>query len=142
MAESWVQVNVPTTQGKKLKTFESLDGGGHLVESEAVTLTDGDGNELLGQKTMADSVPVVFASNQPALPLPAGAATETTLAAALANLETINALVPTKYDYIALGYTGTDLTSVIYKLGGSGGVVVSTLALTYTAGQLTSIART
>lgn len=60
---SFVQVNTATTPGKKLATYEFLDGG-DLVESEAVTLTDHDGNELLGQQTMADSIPVTMASDQ------------------------------------------------------------------------------
>ncbi len=46
MAESFVQVNVPATAGKKLKTYESIDGSANVVESEAVTLTDSAGNEV------------------------------------------------------------------------------------------------
>jgi len=69
VSESYVQVNIPATAGKKLKTYESVDGSANVVESEAVTLTDSSGNELLGQKPMADSVPVVFASNQTPLPI-------------------------------------------------------------------------
>ena len=46
MAESFVQTNVPRTLGKKLKTFESVDTGGNVVESEAVVLVDGDGTEI------------------------------------------------------------------------------------------------
>lgn len=59
-----------------------------------------------------------------------------------AQLRIINALTPVAYDYIELGYTGADLTSVVYKSGGSGGTVVSTLTLGYTSGVLTSVART
>lgn len=47
MAESFVQVNVNATAGKKLKTYESVDGSSNLVESEAVTLTDSAGAEVL-----------------------------------------------------------------------------------------------
>ncbi len=65
------------------------------------TLYDVNGNVLVGQKPMAASLPVVLASDQEplpisvsgtlpvsatALPLPAGAATETTLSAASAKL--------------------------------------------------------
>jgi len=67
MAESYVQVNVPTTGGKKLATYEFVNGGGDTVESEAVTLTDSAGNELLGQKPVADSIPVVPAQTTSAL---------------------------------------------------------------------------
>lgn len=47
MAEDYIQVNVPATLGKKLKSWTSVDGGGNVVESEAVVLTDSDGNEVL-----------------------------------------------------------------------------------------------
>jgi len=42
-----------------------------------------------------------------------------------------NSLVPSKYDYIDLTYTGGNLTGVVYKTGGSGGTTVSTLTLGY-----------
>jgi len=35
------------------------------------------------------------------------------------------------HDYLSLSYTGSDLTEVIYKTGGSGGTTVATLTLTY-----------
>jgi hypothetical protein len=112
---SSVRVNVASTPGKRLATYE-FPLGPDLVESEAVTLTDSTGNEI---------VP----------------ASQPTQAAVLASLEAMNSLVPSAYDYIALGYTGTDLTSVVYKLGGVGGVTVSTLTLGYAAGVLVSIAK-
>ena len=45
------------------------------------------------------------------------------------------------HDYIAMTYTGSDLTGVVYKTGGSGGTTVATLTLTYTGGNLTSVAK-
>ena len=45
------------------------------------------------------------------------------------------------FDYIALGYTGSNLTSVVYKTGGSGGTTVATLTLGYTGSDLVSVAR-
>ena len=50
-------------------------------------------------------------------------------------------LVPEVYDYIALGYTGDNLTSVTYKTGGSSGTTVATLTLAYTGTQLDSITK-
>jgi hypothetical protein len=38
--------------------------------------------------------------------------------------------IPT-HDYISMSYTGSNLTGVVYKIGGSGGATVATLALTY-----------
>ena len=47
---------------------------------------------------------------------------------------TVNALqglsIP-EHDYIDMTYSGTTLTGVVYKSGGSGGTVVATLALAY-----------
>jgi hypothetical protein len=36
-----------------------------------------------------------------------------------------------EHDYISLSYTGTNLTGVVYKTGGSGGTTVATLTLAY-----------
>jgi len=54
----------------------------------------------------------------------------------------INSLVPAVFDYIALTYTDTDLTSVVYKTGGSIGTTVSTLTLAYTAHILQTVTKT
>jgi len=54
----------------------------------------------------------------------------------------LSPLVPEKYDYISLSYTGTDLTGVVYKTGGSGGTTVATLTLGYTGTDLTSVTKT
>lgn len=52
--------------------------------------------------------------------------------------EIVSGLVNQPYDQITLSYTGTDLTGVVYRLGG---VTVATLTLGYTGGNLTSVAR-
>jgi len=43
----------------------------------------------------------------------------------------LSGLVPHAYDYISLSYTASNLTGVVYKIGGAGGTTVATLALTY-----------
>jgi hypothetical protein len=43
----------------------------------------------------------------------------------------LNSLVPKSYDYISLSYTGSNLTGVVFKIGGSGGTTVATLVLAY-----------
>lgn len=59
---SFVQVNKSTTPGgKKLATYEFLDDDANCVESEAVTLTDSAGNEILGPKPDTEALPVVVA---------------------------------------------------------------------------------
>jgi len=46
------------------------------------------------------------------------------------------------HDYIALTYTSTNLTGVVYKTGGSGGTTVATLTLAYDGGNnLTSVTK-
>ena len=53
-----------------------------------------------------------------------------------------NSLVPSVFDYINLSYSGSDVTQVFYKSGGSGGSTVSTLDLGYdTAGNVTSVTK-
>jgi len=46
------------------------------------------------------------------------------------------------HDYISLSYTGSNLTGVVYKTGGSGGTTVATLTLAYTGSVLDSITKT
>jgi len=46
------------------------------------------------------------------------------------------------HDYISCTYTGSNLTGVVYKLGGSGGTTVATLTLTYDgSNNLTSVTK-
>jgi len=37
------------------------------------------------------------------------------------------------HDYISMSYTGSNVTGVVYKLGGASGTTVATLTLTYDA---------
>jgi hypothetical protein len=46
-------------------------------------------------------------------------------------LAVINGLSIPEHDYISLSYTGSNLTGVVYKTGGSGGTTVGTLTLAY-----------
>lgn len=50
-------------------------------------------------------------------------------------------LVDEDHDYIGLGYTGDNLTTVTYKSGGAGGTTVATLTLAYTGARLDSITK-
>lgn len=52
-------------------------------------------------------------------------------------------LVTEEYDYVGLGYTESNLTSVVYKTGGASGTVVATLTLGYDeSDNLISVTRT
>lgn len=107
----------------------------------------------LGQKTGANSVPVVLANDQStlpvsaaSLPLPSGAATEATLVAL--SGKTSSALVSEPYDYQSLTYVAAgnglgEIETVTYKLGGASGTLVATLTLGYDGqNRLTSVTRT
>jgi len=67
--------------------------------------------------------------------IPTSPATEGTLAK-------IPGLSIPEHDYIELSYTGTNLTGVVYKTGGSGGTTVATLTLAYDDNKLISITKT
>jgi len=54
----------------------------------------------------------------------------------------VNQLIPDEFDSIILGYTGDDITSVIYKINGTSGDTIATLTLGYSGGNLVSIERT
>ncbi len=56
--------------------------------------------------------------------------------ALLTNINSV--LTPAQFDTIELGYTGSDLTTVVYKLAT---VVVATLTLTYADGKLSTVVR-
>ena len=57
-------------------------------------------------------------------------------------IPTIDGLAIPEHDYIELSYTGTNLTGVVYKTGGSGGTTVATLTLAYDGSDnLTSITK-
>ena len=68
---------------------------------------------------------------------------DTTSPATEATLLTIAGLGIPTYDYMELGYTGTNLTTIVYKTGGSGGTTVATLTLAYDGDDnITSITKT
>ncbi len=54
------------------------------------------------------------------------------------KVNVVSSLIPTTYDTIELGYTGDDLTEVIYK---NGGLTVATLSLSYSSGKLIQVDR-
>jgi len=57
-------------------------------------------------------------------------------------LETVAGLSIPEHDYIGMTYSGTNLTGVVYKTGGSSGTTVATLVLTYDgSSNLTSVTK-
>ena len=59
------------------------------------------------------------------------------------NLNIVSGLIPSGYDYIALSYTGDNLTGVEYKIGGSTGAILAALSIVYDGSDnITSITKT
>jgi hypothetical protein len=58
-----------------------------------------------------------------------------------APVPVIDGLSIPEHDYIGLSYTGSNLTTVVYKTGGAGGSTVATLTLAYTGSQLDSVTK-
>ena len=57
-------------------------------------------------------------------------------------LETVAGLSIPEHDYIGMTYSGTNLTGVVYKTGGSSGTTVATLVLAYDgSSNLTSVTK-
>ncbi len=54
----------------------------------------------------------------------------------------MNTLIPKEFDSIVLTYSGSNVTSIKYYVGGTSGTLVATLTLGYTGSNVTSIVRT
>jgi hypothetical protein len=53
-----------------------------------------------------------------------------------------NSLAPSNYDYVALSYDGSgNLTSSVYKIGGSAGTTTATISFEYSGSDLVSISK-
>lgn len=109
---------------------------------------------VLGQKVMANSAPVVIASDQSAIhsivdssALPTGASTsakQDTGNTSLASIDTniaaklSGSLVPFAFDYVSMTYVAAgnglgQVQTATYKTGGAAGTTVATLTLAYDA---------
>lgn len=131
------------------------------LENINVTVTN---TEVEIKNDVGNPVPVSASS----LPLPTGAATESTLSGlntkvtttangikvdgssvtqpvsgsvSVSNFSAISGLSIPAHDYISLSYTGGNLTGVVYKTGGSGGTIVGTLTLAYSGSDLISVTK-
>lgn len=63
------------------------------------------------------------------------------VSSAITELQVINSLTPSKYDYINCSYnTSGKISQAVYKIGGSGGATISTLDIGYnTSGKISSV---
>jgi len=122
--------------------------GNEIFPATEVTATsilaDLDKFTFLSTRLLVDGSQVTQPISAISLPLPTNASKETggNLDSINAGIETLNSLVPSVYDYIALSYTGSNLTQAVYKLGGAGGTTVSTLTIAYSGSNISSVTRT
>jgi len=58
------------------------------------------------------------------------------------RVSSVNSLVPKDFDSMVLTYTGSNVTTIKYYVGGVTGTLVATLTLTYSDSNVTSIVRT
>lgn len=107
------------------------DAGGSLtVDSPNLTSIDGKLPALVGGKIPVDASVSIT-----------GVATEAKQDVIISDTSSIAGLKVPAHDYISLSYTGTNLTSIVYKTGGSGGTTVATLTLAYSGSQLISVSK-
>lgn len=98
---------------------------------------------LVSGRVPVDGSGVTQPISAASLPLPTGAATETTLGNVQTAVDALNArlpggLVPEEFDYQAITYVTSgdgigEIETVTYKTGGAGGTTVATLTLAYDA---------
>jgi hypothetical protein len=163
--------NIDATAGGNLKiSLEEIDGAVDLATETTlsaintklvsgtdigdVTVNNGSGAGSVNIQDGGNSITVdgTVSANQSGtwninnvsgtVSLPTGASTAANQATANTFLSGIAGLVPTAYDYISLSYTGSDLTGVVFKTGGSGGTTVATLTLAYSGVNLISVTKT
>lgn len=163
--------NIDATAGGNLKvSLEEIDGAVDLATETTlsaintklvsgtdigdVTINNGSGAGAVNIQDGGNSITVdgTVSANQSGtwdinnvsgtVSLPTGASTAANQATANTLLGGIAGLVPTAYDYISLSYTGSDLTGVVFKTGGSGGTTVATLTLVYSGANLISVTKT
>lgn len=98
------------------------------------------GTVLIRGDVNGGPVPVAFASGVTISGVTLGAEVE------IANdsgnpVPVVEGLSIPQHDYVEMVYSGSTMTGVIYKTGGSGGTTVATLALTYSGTTLISITK-
>lgn len=121
---------------------EVTDGGALKVDIGSATLSvTADGVEI--KNDVGNPVPVApdVARGSGAINSSTQRVTLATDGPGVANLASIAGLSIPAHDHIALSYTGTNLTGVVYRTGGAGGTVVGTLTLAYSGSNLISVTK-
>jgi hypothetical protein len=109
---------VSVAGGRTFQVVQIADSTGEIIDPSEAGTGGGVSSEVEVNNTAANPVPVTGTVN------------------------TLTGLEIPEHDYVGLGYTGDNLTSVVYKTGGSGGATVATLALAYDgSNKLISVTR-
>ena len=124
--------------------LHALDPSGNLVPLHV----DADGHLIIsGDITIGDvTVSDVEISNDTGNPVPISGIVEinndfgNAIPVSMSSPAIPGLNIPV-HNFISLTYTGSDLTGIVYKSGGSGGTTVATLTLAYSNGQLASVTR-
>jgi hypothetical protein len=126
-----------------VKGYTQVTKGSGVVDSntQRVTLAT-DGPEVTNSTAIKNNTATI-ATNTTGV---ATAANQATANSSLASIVTNTGKVPgfslPAYDYISCSYTGSNLTGVVYKTGGSSGTTVATLTLGYDgSNNLTSVTK-
>ena len=53
----------------------------------------------------------------------------------------VRGLAIPEHDHISMTYSGANITGIVYRSGGANGLVVTTLTLSYTGDNVTTIAK-
>ncbi len=148
-----IEVTVPQPLEVYIGGIQGISGGVVIQNWPAVigvsgtfTSTPGPTNVYTsGLQGVSGSVSV---SNLPAVQQVTGSIdspiADTLLGEINTGIETLNSLVPSAYDYIAMVYNGSNLlTTASFYEGGSGGTLISSLVLTYDgSNNLIAVAKT
>ena len=110
--------------------------------ADATAIGDSATSGLIGLvKRLLSKLPSSFQQGGGAVTSSTTRVTLATDGPGVAALSSIAGLTIPAHDYIALTYTGTNLTGVQYRTGGASGTIVGTLTLAYSGSNLTSVTK-
>ena len=138
--------SLPLPAGAATSAKQLADGHNVVVTSAPTTAVTGAFYQATQPVSLA-SVPSHAVTNAGTFAVTetapiTGFATSSNQTSANTLLGGIAGLTPSVFDYISLTYTGSNLTGVVFKTGGSGGTAISTLTLGYDGSDnLTSVTK-
>lgn len=110
--------------------------------ADAAAAGDSSTSGLIGLvKRLLGKLPTSFQQGSGAITATTTRVTLATDGPGVAALNSIAGLTIPAHDYIALTYTGTNLTGVQYRTGGASGTIVGALTLAYSGSNLISVTK-